>query len=72
MFNRKKKLMQIWNNLRASNDDIILIFGWIIPIRHYFIINITKTIFLKYSEKKNIWSPADFVRLPTDKEMISL
>ncbi len=22
--------------------------------------------------KKNIWSPADFVRLPTDKEMISL
>ncbi len=23
-------------------------------------------------EKKNIWSPADFVRLPTDKEMISL
>ncbi len=25
-----------------------------------------------YSGKKNIWSPADFVRLPTDKEMISL
>ncbi len=26
----------------------------------------------KYSGKKIIWSPADFVRLPTDKEMISL
>ncbi len=25
-----------------------------------------------YSGKKMIWSPADFVRLPTDKEMISL
>ncbi len=25
-----------------------------------------------YSGGKNIWSPADFVRLPTDKEMISL
>ncbi len=25
-----------------------------------------------YSGEKNIWSPADFVRLPTDKEMISL
>ncbi len=25
-----------------------------------------------YSGKKNIWSPADFVRLSTDKEMISL
>ncbi len=24
------------------------------------------------SGKKNIWSPADFVRLPTDKEIISL
>ncbi len=26
----------------------------------------------KYSGKKIIWSPADFVRLITDKEMISL
>ncbi len=26
----------------------------------------------KYSGGKIIWSPADFVRLPTDKEMISL
>ncbi len=25
-----------------------------------------------YSGGKIIWSPADFVRLPTDKEMISL
>ncbi len=25
-----------------------------------------------YSSEKMIWSPADFVRLPTDKEMISL
>ncbi len=25
-----------------------------------------------YSGEKNIWSPADFVRLPTDKEMIGL
>ncbi len=31
----------------------------------YFIVIIFKKI-------KNIWSPADFVRLPTDKEMISL
>ncbi len=28
--------------------------------------------FLEYSEGKIIWSPADFVRLLTDKEMISL
>ncbi len=28
--------------------------------------------FHTYSGEKNIWSPADFVRLPTDKEMISL
>ncbi len=25
-----------------------------------------------YTVGKKIWSPADFVRLPTDKEMISL
>ncbi len=25
-----------------------------------------------YSEEKKNWSPADFVRLPTDKEIISL
>ncbi len=25
-----------------------------------------------YSEGKNIWSAADFVRLPTDKEMMCL
>ncbi len=25
-----------------------------------------------YSGEKNIWFPADFVRLPTDNEMISL
>ncbi len=30
--------------------------------------------FIFYSREKNIyiWSPADFVRLPTDKEIISL
>ncbi len=47
-------------NLRASNDDIIFIFGWIIPLRHYFIINITKTIFLKYSGKKKYLIPCWF------------
>ncbi len=27
---------------------------------------------VRYSGGKNIWSPVDYVRLPTDKEMISL
>ncbi len=51
---------------------------------HFFIIKVYRVIqwnqliwinnvtIMTYSEKKKNWSPADFVRLPTDKEMISL
>ncbi len=41
-------------------------------IRLIITIKYITSIYLSTVGKKNIWSPADFVRLPTDKEIISL
>ena len=59
----------MWLDLASAWQYSVVFFA-------YCIMPFTKerhVIFVVYTvREKSIWSPADFVRLPTDKEMISL
>jgi len=36
VFNRRKKLIPVWNNLKRVNDDRIVILKWTIPLRRVY------------------------------------
>ncbi len=55
-------------------EDVHSYIQWLdpVPLHPWVLVNTVLIMYVVQWWKTFIWSPADFVRLPTDKEMISL